>query len=397
MMLEAFSQDEEGVTAVVQNRNTNRSISLRANYLVSCCGGRSPIPDSLNTDLRTTRPLGYPINIFFRTPELWRYHDKGKSALNFLVGPEGTWGNLTVIDGRDMWRLTLQGGPEYVDPRSIDAPALLRDAMGCDFPLEILSVVGWTRRHYVAGNYRFGRIFIAGDCAHQHSPSGGFGLNTGVGDAVDLGWKLAAVLAGWGGPRLLDSFEAERRPIAVRNVTEATGNFRRQKLADTGLIRESSAEGAAQRRALADRVMTENRRQFVSEGVALGYCYNESPVCVLEDEVPSDNVERYIPTTLPGARAPHARLGDGRSTLDLFGPGFTLLEMGEPSSNSGSIAAAAAQRGVPLSVHNLMEDEVRDLYQRRLVLVRPDGHVAWRGNEAPEDPLAIIDHVCGAA
>ena len=395
---ETFAEESDGVVAIVNDRATGASHRVRARYLVACCGGRSAIPRLVGAGADGAPALGYPVNIFFRTPELWTFHDKGKTSLNFLIGPEGLWGNLTAIDGRELWRLTLQGTERYLDPKDVDVDAMLNRAMGRDFLREVIRVVGWTRRDFVARRWRFGRVLIAGDCAHQNSPAGGFGMNTGMGDVDNLGWKLAAVLAGWGGPGLLDSYEIERRPVARRNVGAATANFRAQTVTDVGQICDDTAAGAALRQRIGARLAEEHRKQFISDGIALGYRYDPSPIVIADGSTPPpDSIQRYTPSTHPGCRAPHHWIEGTFSTLDLFGDGFVLVRLGRDAPDGAGLAEAARQCGVPLRVETLDDQAIAALYERRLVLVRPDGHVAWRGDDAPAEPLDIIDTVRGAA
>jgi hypothetical protein len=234
------------------------------------------------------------------------------------------------------------------------------------------------------------------------SPTGGFGMNTGIQDAVDLGWKLEAALRGWAGDALLRSYEVERRPVAVRNVTEASSNLgrmlaTRQRLPPAEIFQAGPAGDAA--RAEYGRWFTETmRHEWFTLGFHLGYRYDRSPiVCADGTPAPPLPTASYVQTARPGARAPHAWLPDGRSTLDLFGRGFVLLRLGRDAASSENIERAAAQAGVPLEVIALDLPEVSDLYQRRLVLVRPDGHVAWRADEPPADARAVIDIVRGAS
>jgi hypothetical protein len=251
----------------------------------------------------------------------------------------------------------------------------------------------------IAERYRAGRAFLAGDAAHQLTNAGGFGMNTGIGDALDLSWKLEASVAGWAGPRLLDSYEAERRPIGVRNIEEARAN-----MADTrGLpvgpeIDEDSEAGEACRKRVRDTIFARNLHRIeINPGVELGYRYEGSPI-IAADGTPPPPVETttYTQTARPGSRAPHAWLDrdGGRSTLDAFGSGFVLMTW-DADGAASPIADAARARGVPLGIVE-GPPEAAALYSARLVLVRPDGHVAWRGDAPPADPLALIDTVRGA-
>jgi hypothetical protein len=267
-----------------------------------------------------------------------------------------------------------------------------------DFDYEILSIVPWVRRELVADRYRVGRAFILGDAAHMMSPTGGFGMNTGVGDAVDLAWKVAAVLEGWGGAALLDSFEAERQPVGARNVAEASRNLGRMLSPRPGpLILADTEDGARAREELGREFCALMRHEWFTLGMHLGYRYESSPICCHDGTAaPPDEPGTYVPTARPGSRAPHAWLADGRSTLDLFGRGFTLLGLEGDASVAAPLVAAAERRRVPLTFRRLDEPKILALYERALVLVRPDGHVAWRDDRVPHDPLAVIDRVRGA-
>jgi hypothetical protein len=222
-------------------------------------------------------------------------------------------------------------------------------------------------------------------------------MNTGLGDAVDLAWKLAALVAGWGGPALLDSYEFERKPVARRIVREATEN--QTALGDPAtraLVRAQGQEGDRARRIIGDEILRERTRVFVSDGLVLGYRYEPSPIVVPDGTpVPMESVSQYAPTARPGSRAPHAWLAEGCSTLDLFGDGFVLLAFDSAADDAAPIAAAARARGMPLKTVAIEDGAIAKLYGRRLVLVRPDGHVAWRDDAPPNDPLVLVDRVRG--
>jgi len=254
----------------------------------------------------------------------------------------------------------------------------------------------WTRMGVVAESLNEGRVFIVGDAAHQLSPTGAMGMNTGMGDAVDLSWKLAAMLDGWGGGNLPAAFDYERRLVGMRNVNTASG-FHTSHLAfeEFSRIEEEGSEGDALRKRLGAELMENVGQMFRTEGVQIGYRYEGSPICIPDGTPePADAVEVCIQNARPGARAPHVWLKDGRSTLDLYGKGFTLVRTGD--ADPEPIMAAAAAANVPLKLTALDEPDVVKLHERALVLVRPDGHVAWRGDTAPEDSGAMIDVVRGA-
>jgi FAD binding domain/Aromatic-ring hydroxylase, C-terminal len=256
------------------------------------------------------------------------------------------------------------------------------------------------RRRMVADRYGQGRVFIAGDAAHVMPPNGGLGMNTGIGDAADLGWKLAAMHHGWGGAHLLASYEAERRPVGVRQCDEAMRNFERYgtRRAVPGVLDETE-QGAKVRAELGRRLSSGNRLAWENPlHTHLGYRYDGSPLCVPDGRPPAEpeDARDYRQSSHPGGRAPHAWLADGRSTLDLFGRGFTLLRFGRAPLDLAPLARAAMERGVPLEIVSLDDPGISALYERRLVLVRPDGHVAWRGDRLPDDAPELIDRVRGA-
>ncbi len=393
---ESFTTSDDGVIATVRDLASDRVETIAARYLVACCGGGSPVGKTLGVRMEGIPVLSYHLNVFLRIPELWSRHDKGKAAFYMFCDPQLNHPSLIELDGDELWRLGLNLGNSPVPPQSVDIEAAIRRLMGPDIPYEVISALPWTCRSIVADRWRQGPVFLAGDAVHQHGPAGGFGMNTGLGDAVDLGWKLAAMIEGWGDAALLDSYEIERRPVAKRNVDEATENMVRFiDGKDLAPIAEDSARGAALRAQVRAELLSTKTKQYISDGIALGYRYDESPV-VWPDGSPPPRLSamEYVPTSRPGARAPHAFLADGRSTIDLYGKGFVLLSFN--GADAGALAAAAASRAVPLTVIEIGDAAIAALYERNLVLVRPDGHVAWRGDAAPENPRAVIDLVRGA-
>ena len=397
--LVSFTQDSAAVTATVENADSGVRREVTARFIVGCDGGRSLVRETLGIAMHGNPVLTYTTNVIFRCPDLLSLHDKGKAYRHIFIGPEGTWSTMVAINGRDEWRFSIIGGARQHDYTTDEIAAAIRRAVGRDFAFEILSVLPWVRRELVAERYRNGRGFIAGDAAHVMSPTGGFGMNTGIGDVVDLSWKLAAVLEGWGGERLLDSYGAERQPIGARNVTEASGNLHRMlSVGPHPDLLDDTPQGAAAR-ATVGRVFSETmRREWFTLGAHLGYRYEGSPICWPDGSTaPPDNPNSYVPTARPGHRAPHAWLADGRSMLDLFGRGFVLLGFGADAEAATALLTAARRRGVPMTFAAISEPQIAALYGRQFVLVRPDGHVAWRDDRMPDDPLALIDLVSGAA
>jgi len=397
--LVSFMQDSEAVTATVENAGTGAREQISARYIVGCDGARSLVRETLGIGMLGNPVLTYTTNVIFRCPDLLALHDKGKAYRHILIGPEGTWATIVAINGRDQWRFSIIGGSQQREYTTEEIAAAIRRAAGRDFAFEILSVLPWVRRELVAETYRQGRGFIAGDAAHAMSPTGGFGMNTGIGDAVDLSWKLAAVIEGWGGDTLLDSYAAERQPVGARNVAEASGNLHR--MLSVGAhpdIADDTPVGAATRARVGREFTEAMRHEWFTLGIHLGYRYEGSPICWPDGSPPPPNEARtYVPIARPGHRAPHAWLADGRSTLDLFGRGLVLLGFGATADEAMALLEAARARHVPIESVSLAEGHIAALYARRFVLVRPDGHVAWRGDRVPDDPRRLIDVVRGAA
>ena len=393
--LESFLQDDSGVSASIRLLKANRSETVRARYLVGCDGYASTVRDLLGIEVRGDKHIDWSMTIYLRLPEFSAVHDK-KSAFRYVfVGAEGTWSFLSIVDGRDLWRLQLVG-VDRERLQAADIEALIFRAVGRPVEYEIVDRTLWVRKRTVADRFRDGRVFLAGDSAHAHPPNGGLGMNTGIQDAFDLGWKLTGMLQGWGGPGLLDSYDCERRPAASRAVEVSLRNYRSLLSAEQrSHIETEGPAGDAARAAVGAVLESENQKVWQAVGVHLGYIYHPSPIVVPDDsEKPIDDTIGYVPTTFPGARAPHVWVAENKSIQDLFGMSFVLLDFGAEST--APFEAAAEERKVPFTVHRIDNPAAASLYARKLVLVRPDGHVAWRGEATPKNAGAVIDTVRGA-
>jgi 2-polyprenyl-6-methoxyphenol hydroxylase-like FAD-dependent oxidoreductase len=397
--LERFTEAADGVHAEILDRDANEPRRITADYLVGCDGATSAIREALGIALAGKDILSNPIHMYFRVPDLVKRAGRRPATFFLPVDGEGLWRNIRVIDPvNGMWRVMVDATDGKATPETVDREGYLRRAMGRTIEVDWLGVSIWKRRSVVAERYGQGRVFLAGDAVHQLSPTGALGMNSGIGDAVDLGWKLAAVLQGWGGKNLLASYDAERRPIGIRNVGAASRFYSTNAAFGRGYaaLNDDTAEGTAQRAKLGELMEHRVGEEFRTIGLQLGYRYEGSPICVPDGSpATSDQAATYVPTARPGSRAPHVWLGDGCSTLDLFGRAFTLLRF-DGVAEVSRIEAAAEKRGMPLQVADVDNAEAGELYERRLVLVRPDGHVAWRADAAPSDPLELIDKVRGA-
>jgi 2-polyprenyl-6-methoxyphenol hydroxylase-like FAD-dependent oxidoreductase len=397
-MLHTFEQSDNGVSAEIVSLDHSRRERIEASYLVGCDGANSLVRNSLGIGL-DGKTLGYPVHMYFRAPKLLETCGRRPATFFVAIDRHGAWSNVRIIDPvDDMWRLMVLDAGPGLTPDSIDREAYLRRALGLPLQVEWLGTSIWTRRSAVAERYSSGRVFLAGDAVHQLSPTGGLGMNTGIADAVDLGWKLAATLNGWGGNGLLSSYDAERRPVGDRNVSMAAEFYsEEQKYGyEIAMIEEDGAAGALVRTRVGQALVRDVGRSFRSIGLQIGYRYEGSPICIPDGTIPDpDDPEEFVASTRPGSRAPHAWLDDGRSTLDLYGRGYVLLRLGAQSPDVSAFSWAASARHVPIEIVTVTQPDVKELYQHPLVLVRPDGHVAWRADELPSNPGALIDKVRG--
>jgi hypothetical protein len=329
--------------------------------------------------------LGRHCNAIFRAPGISRAHELGPGTMYWLVNRDAP--SVTgPMDRGDTWYF----GANQPDGGRLEgegAKALIRHATGVDLPIEILSNDEWTAHRLIADKYRDGRVFLAGDACHLHPPFGGYGMNMGIGDGVDLGWKIAAVLQGWGGPRLLDSYEQERRPVHEYVMDEAVANHAllpRQMWREG--LEDATPAGEALRAEVGAQIKAAKIREFSTLGVVKGYHYSGSPLTVDDGSAPPPrDFRQYIPSAHPGCIAPHAWLGDGASLYDRFGRRFTLLATnGEAPRRLDGVDIVAPR-----------EAGLRELYGAKYALIRPDQHVAWRGDALPADFGRLLGRASG--
>jgi len=398
---ETLEQHADHVRAKIVEVATGRSEEVHADYLVACDGGASGIRRALGIRRNGRGRMRSNVSFFFRSRDFLDVHGLGVANLYFVFSP-GSFGVFTAIDGVELWNYQYY----FLDPtrttETPDAADILHRAVGKPFQFELLQTTHWHHHQSVARSWRAGRVLLAGDAAHLFAPTGGVGMNTGIGDACDLGWKLDAIFRGWGDEALLDAYEIERKPVAVRNsLISATNSDKIDMVMDeTPEGIDDDTREAQQARALLSRKIKWLARQFNSAGTHLGHRYVDSPLIVPDGTPePPDDPSQLVPSSWPGMRAPHAWMRDGRSTLDLFGREFVLLRFGgsERTTDAQPALDAAAAVAMPLTLVDIDDAAIATLYARRLVLVRPDGHVAWRGDRLPEDVAALIDRVRGKA
>ena len=388
----SFTQDATSVSAAIRTLKGAREI-IKATYLVGCDGGSSTVRKQLGIQLQGEGNIRKLRQALFHCNDLYERISMGKGR-HYHIAEGPLFPFIILQDSTRHW--TLHAAASNDD----EMAEIFRRSLGMPLEFEMLSVNEWTQHLLCAERYSEGRVFIAGDAAHLVIPTGGLGMNTGVGDAIDLSWKLAATLAGWGGPQLLASYERERRPIGLRNVkvSRAAMNGRLSwRAAYHPDIRKNTPEGAAIRAEMARRFDVEQRKVTEILGIEAGYRYVNSPIVWPESGIgPDPDNPHYVPTTWPGARLPHVWLQDGTPLHDRMGSGYTLLRLGGTRVDTSNLERALRGTGAPLDVLEIEDDIARDIYGCDLVLARPDLHVAWRGNKLSEDAGAIAAMVTGS-
>jgi 2-polyprenyl-6-methoxyphenol hydroxylase-like FAD-dependent oxidoreductase len=373
--LHTLQQHDDAVETTILNEQGEQQ-QIRASYVVGCDGARSVVRAAIGARYVGTSDLRPNFGMVFRAPGLAEQHPHGPAVQYWILNPACP-GVLGRMDLSDRWWAGANGVSAEVG--QANPHALIHGLVGTEIDAEVLGTDPWTARMLLADRYRNGRVFLAGDAAHLNPPWGGHGFNTGIGDAVNIGWKLAAVLDGWGGDGLLASYEAERRPIAEHTIQEATINMSvlapelsNQELGNAGLGGEQA------RRAAAQVIRAAKDREFHSLGLVLGYQYDASPVIVDDGTPPLPESQAYSPAARPGARLPHLWLPDGASLYDRLGNGLSLLRLRDDADVVPFIESATA-RNVALTVVELRGQTHEKFYGAPLLLVRPDQHVAWRG------------------
>jgi len=382
----SFTQEKDSVTAVVESNHSTKE-TIRAAYLIGCDGGSSTVRKQLGIRLAGDGNIRRLRQALFRSDDLYEHVPMGKGR-HYHIAEGPLFPFIILQDSTRHWTLHAAASSDA------EMAEIFRKSLAMPVEFEMLSVNEWTQHLLCAERYGDSRVFIAGDAAHLVIPTGGLGMNTGVGDAVDLSWKLAATLAGWGGPHLLASYEAERRQIGLRNVKASRAAMSGRegwRAAYQPNINDNTPEGAATRARIAARFDTEQRKVTEISGIESGYRYVNSPIVWPEsgDGPDPDNVA-YFPTTWPGARLPHVWLSEGVALHDRLGPGFTLLRLGGTKTDTTNLERAFQSLPAPLDVMDVADKRAREIYEYDLLLVRPDLHVAWRGNKITDDDALKI-------
>jgi 2-polyprenyl-6-methoxyphenol hydroxylase-like FAD-dependent oxidoreductase len=399
-MFENYVQDEQKVVARVTNLDTNEATSITAQYVVGCDGGKSTVRKMIGGEFSGTTEIQRAQSSYIYAPTLMKLLPNKPAWMYFSLNPRRC-GTTISVDGKDYWNVHnfLYNGETSYDV--IDRDWAIREILGVgrDFKYAIVSKEDWIGRRLVSSKFQDRRVFICGDAGHLWIPVSGYGMNTGIADAADLAWMLAAALEGWADPRILEAYEPERQPIteqASHLITEVAVRVMKQRRAVPKNIEEPGPEGDATRARIAKEAFAIDARQQCAVGLNYGYYYENSPIIAYDDEThPPYGMHHYRSSTVPGSRAPHIWLSGRRSLYDALGRYYTLLRTDHAADVSG-LVEAAAKRGMPLEVLDVERPEAFSAYDRKLTLVRPDQHVAWRGDEQPVVPSELIDLVRGS-
>jgi 2-polyprenyl-6-methoxyphenol hydroxylase-like FAD-dependent oxidoreductase len=394
-----IAQDERGVTIEARDLDGGADVRVRARFLVGCDGGRSIVRKSIGAALAGTPVIQRVQSTYIRAPELLRLVPGERAWSCYAANPRRS-GVCFAIDGHETWLVHNHLMANEEDFEAVDRDASIRNILGvgADFEYEVLGTEDWIGRRLVADRFRERRVFIAGDAAHLWVPYAGYGMNAGIADALNLSWHLSAHLAGWADARVLDAYEIERLPI-TEQVSRFAMDHAQQMIKARGAvparIEEPGPEGDAIRAEQGRASYDLNVQQFCCAGLNFGYFYDRSPLIAYDGEAaPAYTMGGFTASTVPGCRAPHFRLDDGRSLYDAFGADYTLLRFDRRVSVA-PLAWAAHERGLPMTVLDASREAAPAEYRHALVLCRADQHVAWRGDAVPENPHALIDRLCG--
>lgn len=397
----AFHQHAGGVEAAALDLDSATQRRIRCRYLVGCDGGSSSVRKAIGAKLEGTPVIQRVQSTCIRAPQL-RALIPGKPAWScYAVNPRRC-GTVFAIDGQETWLVHNHLNPDEPDFDAVDRDWAIRQILGVgpDFAYEVISKEDWVGRRLVADRFRDRNVFIAGDAAHLWVPYAGYGMNAGIADALNLSWLLGARLQGWADESILDAYEAERQPITMQVshfAMDHAAKMIKARRAVPANIEAEDAEGERARREVGEEAYALNVQQFCCAGLNFGYYYQGSPIIAHEAEAPpAYSMGEFTPSTVPGCRAPHFWLADGRSLYDAFGQGYTLLRFDRGVDVQPLLAAAQARR-LPLTLLDVEGVGVPEAYRHRLVLCRDDQHVAWRADRVPADAGALVELLRGAS
>jgi len=398
---ESFDQTDDQVISIATDLDNGQSIRINSKYVVGADSGRSKIRGMIGAKFEGDAIIQRVQSTFIRAPSLMDLQKAEPAWATFTLNPRRS-GNVYAIDGIEKFIVHNYLLDTENDFDEVDRDWSIRTILGVNggFEYEIIKNMDWNAHRFVADKFRDRRVFICGDAAHIWVPYAGYGMNAGIADAVGLSWLMAAELNGWGAPNILDGYERERLPITqqvsyfVMDHAEAMAG-QRGEVPDN--IEALGPEGDALRKVIGKKAYDLNVQQYCCGGLNYGYFYNDSPLIIQDGkEPPPYSMSDFTPSTVPGCRTPHYMIDNGRSLYDAMGPEYTLLRT-DPEINIDPLILAAGDKGVPLCILDISGQEVKALYDRKLILSRPDQHIAWRGDEIPENPIALIDIIRGAS
>ncbi|MBV6762308.1 FAD-dependent monooxygenase [Rhodococcus opacus] len=395
--IDHFEQTGDLVIASLAD-GQGRTLTVHADYLVGCDGASSRVRGELGIEMDGAKDFTTIALVHFRSSDLTNLHALGQFWHLFTPG-----GAVVIAqDEIDTWTLHQDLGAQADDPDPIGDPGeFVARALGRPIVIdEVLATSVWRPSALLADSYGRDRVLLAGDAVHTMIPTGGYGMNTGLGDAVNLGWKLAATVQGWAGPRLLDSYEIERRPVGERNrnasMENALVHLQYRDMVDTQLLGDDSDAGRTHRERVA-QFLAANDAENLSLGIELDIRLETSPVIVPDGSTaPPWDRRHFVPTVRPGHRAPNVVLSEQETLFDQFGPGFTLVDAVGDNNESARLLDEANRAGLPIRHVPLTDPALADVYGRRLVLVRPDLQIAWSGTDGSH-AAEIVAQVRGMA
>jgi 2-polyprenyl-6-methoxyphenol hydroxylase-like FAD-dependent oxidoreductase len=397
-----FTQSEHGVVARATDAQ-GTAVEITCAYLVGCDGGRSGVRKAIGATLSGDVALQHVQSSYIRAPSLLpMLRKKGgvPAWASFSLNPQQS-GNVYAIDGQETWLVHVYLKPGVTDFEAVDRDQAIRTVLGVDgsFAYDLLSKEDWIGRRLIVDRMRRDRVFICGDASHLWVPYAGYGMNAGIADAANLAWLLAARIAGWGADGILAAYEAERLPITEQVSRFAMNHAHAMTKARGAVSSQIDAEGSsadAYRASIAKSTYDLNVQQYCCAGLNFGYYYERSPLIVYDGEVaPPYSMGEFTASTAPGARVPHFTLADGRSLYDAFSHGYNLLRF-DPTVDVTALMRAARIKGVPIDLLDIIPVSAPDVYRHKLILARPDQHVAWRGDQIPAEPEALINAIRGA-
>ncbi|HET6183841.1 MAG TPA: FAD-dependent oxidoreductase [Acetobacteraceae bacterium] len=398
--LTGFAQDETGVRAEARDLDTGAVWEIQADYLIGCDGPHSETRRAIGARLAGDPVVQRTQSTYIRAPGLIARMQAPPAWSTQSLNPRRS-ANMFAIDGRETWLIHNYLRPDETSFDAVDRDGCIRAILGVgpDFEYAVLGKEDWIGRRMVADRFRRERVFICGDAAHIWVPFAGYGMNTGIADATNLAWMLAAVLRGWAHPEILAAHEAERQPITEQVSRHAMGTalaLARARGSVPPEIEWPGPEGDLARAEFGRKLLALNTPQYCCGGLNFGYFYDRSPIIAYDGEAaPGYTMDGFTQSDVPGCRTPHLWLPDGRSLYDALGAGFALLRL-DPRADADPIIQAAARAHVPLCLVDLDADAASAAgYSRKLVLSRPDLHVGWRADSPPPDPARLLAHLTG--